>query len=592
MTIPENSVVFNRNISIGGGSPCDPLRLVQYDDTLPILAATLWLNGAKYTPPSGATVRIRWHKADDMAAYNPALGVGEDGTVYIQITQQMTAAAGVGFGNIEITTDAGVKNSDAIPFVVAKNAVQEGQIESGDEWLTVDEILKRVEALQAKVEQDASTASTDAQRAETAREATETAAETVKQIVAGNEAWTKQESNDRFALALKTDTGKGTSHEIYPDEGSNIVVTAYGYTEQEGDGDPSPENVRPIKVAGFFDSLLDPSLLYPGVVAYDFAKNTLCRDPVSNYNFDIFNGTFGTSGKREKYLQLHPSTKYVISADSIPTNISVYSVANDGSIAKLAALAASSGGVPPYQAQFTTTETGRITLIVYGGYYLEYPNFYIRPVDGSEIPFRTHLTNKGDNTTYAMLPITEPLCSGDYVVSNQDGQCVEVHDRAHIVISSDNFTANDGQGFIISSWDKIPKVKAYTTDIIFSHFTISAVNRNPANIVIAPSKIDPEKFPTASSFLAYCDEQKASGTPVQMVALRAKDGSDGYPSTFDPTYGIHTYSPVSLIANPDATGKVTVSGEKEVSAIYNKSLKKAFEELSNAILKLGGAQNV
>lgn len=60
--------------------------------------------------------------------------------------------------------------------------------------------------------------------------------------------YTKQECHSQFAHALVTNTGKCVSHKISPDEGSNILITAYGYTEQEGNGDPSPDNIRPLRV--------------------------------------------------------------------------------------------------------------------------------------------------------------------------------------------------------------------------------------------------------------------------------------------------------------------------------------------------------
>lgn len=597
MTIPENSVVFNRNISIGGGSPCDPLRLVQYDDTLPILAATLWLNGAKYTPPSGATVRIRWHKADDTAAYNPALGVGEDGTVYIQITQQMTAAAGVGFGNIEITADAGVKNSDAIPFVVAKNAVQEGQIESSDEWLSVDKILKRVEVLQAKVEKDAATASTDAQRAETARQAAETVAETVKQIVAGNEAWTKQESNDRFARALVTGTGKGLSHEIYPDAGSNIVMTAYGYTEQEGEGDPSPENVRPITVGG--------DEMYKIVLTGSESGWTETTDSTGGYKmFSLSIIPKIASGGVCNYY------KATTLGNKLPTDKTAYLTYTNTLIFRDDDFS----GIAEFKGCLAKLYENGAPLTVWA-----FPHrTSTAPTDGVYMP--VVLSNDVYNLRKfgckgIAIPLTEPLCEGDYVVNSQNGQCMEDHRISYLEVDSTwvpttvytNTISGDYLGFhlTMASVGVNPDRFPTSTTGVSSHFkygntyneiqesrlVVYGIDSNPPGgnfsfrvpmsemVPYGFSYEDPNTIKTA--FPAYAQAQKDAGTPIQLVLKISS-----------PNPVVNTHAPVPLIARPDTTGKVTVSGERDVSAVYNKSIKKAFEELSNAILKLGGAQNV
>ncbi len=598
MTIPENSVVFKRNISIGGGAPCDPLRLVQYDDTLPILAATLWLSGAKYTPPSGATVRIRWHKPDGTAAYNPAFGVTDDGVVYIQITQQMTAAAGVGFGNIEITTAAGVKNSDAIPFVIEKNAVQEGQIESSDEWLSVDEILKRVEVLQSQVEKDAATASTDAQRAETAREAAETAADKVTKIVAGNEAYTKQETHNLFARALVTDTGKGTSHEIYPDEGSNIVVTAYGYTEQEGEGDPSPENVRPIKVGG------QPVYVWQFTGEEDYWTERVSETTGVR--------TFRTNTRSERTVLGGVCTDYSGSTlNTMPNDKTVYLAYTSTLLFRDDEYAS----VDEWKSHLSELYKAGMPLTVYG---VPHPTAATSEPDGTFMLVATDgkpsLLRKQGCKGIA-IPLAEPLCEGDYVVSNQDGQCVESHNTIYLEVDSNwvptsvytDTISGDYLGFhlTMASVGVNPDRFPTSTTGVSSHFkygntyneiqesrlVVYGIDSNPPGgnfsfrvpmsemVPYGFSYEDPNTIKTA--FPAYAQAQKDAGTPIQLVLKISS-----------PNPVVNTHAPVPLISRPDTTGKVTVSGERDVSAVYNKSLKKAFEELQSAILKLGGAQNV
>lgn len=52
-----------------------PVHLVQYDDTLPVLAVALYKGGQPWTLPTGADVNLRMDKKDGHYVYNPALGV-------------------------------------------------------------------------------------------------------------------------------------------------------------------------------------------------------------------------------------------------------------------------------------------------------------------------------------------------------------------------------------------------------------------------------------------------------------------------------------------------------------------------------------
>ena len=64
-----------------------PVHLVQYDDTLPVLAVALYKGGQPWTLPTGADVNLRMDKKDGHYVYNPALGVSSDrSTVYMAVT--------------------------------------------------------------------------------------------------------------------------------------------------------------------------------------------------------------------------------------------------------------------------------------------------------------------------------------------------------------------------------------------------------------------------------------------------------------------------------------------------------------------------
>ena len=81
-------------------------------------------------------------------------------------------------------------------------------------------------------------------RIENAIEEADTKAEEALTRVGKLEMHVKEER----ARALKAKAGKASSLTIYPDEGSNLRVTAHGFTNQNGSGDPSP----PLKVDDTF----------------------------------------------------------------------------------------------------------------------------------------------------------------------------------------------------------------------------------------------------------------------------------------------------------------------------------------------------
>lgn len=130
-----------------------PVHLVQYDDTLPVLAVALYKNGQPWAVPSGAAVNIRMDKGDGHFVYNPALGVTSDRrTVYAAVTAQMTAVHGVHPAVLEVR-GSGVACTGALRLEIDRNPVQAGAIESTDEYKTVQELADEV-AANAKVVRD------------------------------------------------------------------------------------------------------------------------------------------------------------------------------------------------------------------------------------------------------------------------------------------------------------------------------------------------------------------------------------------------------------------------------------------------------
>lgn len=131
-----------------------PVHLVQYDDTLPVLAVALYKGGQPWTLPTGADVNLRMDKKDGHYVYNPALGVSSDrNTVYLAVTAQMTTGCGTFAPVVEVLAGGGVAGMAALRLEIDRNPVQDGMLESTDEYKTVQALAAEVAAI-AKIVRD------------------------------------------------------------------------------------------------------------------------------------------------------------------------------------------------------------------------------------------------------------------------------------------------------------------------------------------------------------------------------------------------------------------------------------------------------
>ena len=141
-----------------------------------------------------------------------------------------------------------------------------------------------------KIEEATTSIDADTKAAQDARKGAEDAESRVNAIVAGNEAYTKQQSHDLFALALKGTAEAAKSITIYPDKGSNVIATINGFTKQSGSGDPSPTNVRALTNGGIvlnktvFDGSENwlPGGVGIGETLYFFLNNAYSGDLVAS----------------------------------------------------------------------------------------------------------------------------------------------------------------------------------------------------------------------------------------------------------------------------------------------------------------------
>lgn len=279
------------------------------------------------------------------------------------------------------------------------------------------EITNKISAADATMKADLKTAKGYMDGAQAARGGAEEAESRVKKIVAGNEAYTKAESDNVYAKSQVKESERGTSVEVYPEDCSNLAVTAYGFTEQAGSGDSSPNNVRAITNCGV-DNYFVPEMLTSGVLWNSSSKTLTKPSTPELYYYDIFNGTTGANTIAENYIQLLPNTKYVFSAGKCDTATEVFSVGKDGSVSKLTT------GLSENSIEAETNDVGRITIRMYASGTSKATDIKIRRKDSSEL-FSYFVTN-GKTRKAVFSSLTSPLCNEDSVISWVKSGCDKV----------------------------------------------------------------------------------------------------------------------------------------------------------------------
>lgn len=251
------------------------VNLVQYDQTIPVLCVTLKKSGAEYKVPSDADVNIRMDKRDGYHVYNPALGVNAERTIaYFAVTPQMSTGWGDYYPIVEITVGGGIAGSAPIWLHFDRNPLPENAIISSDEYKTIQQLLKDVTAVKADTEQIK--AQTEAVRdqakgfADNAKNSADKAqtlvdgmpsdySQAMKDIgtlknqmqraypddsTIGENPWSSKNIVNMLCPPLQE---SGNPVVCYPVAGYPLGVKAKWEPVQEGSGDPSPKNIRPIK---------------------------------------------------------------------------------------------------------------------------------------------------------------------------------------------------------------------------------------------------------------------------------------------------------------------------------------------------------
>lgn len=138
ITIDSDRIIHEARCDLINRNIPDIVKIVQYDQTLPIIAVGLFKAGVAYALPSGAACNIRVKKPDGYVIYNPALGCNTARTVvYFEATNQMTVAAGEMHAIVEVVSGAKIAGTSPLRIRVEENPIQNDDIESEDEVITI-----------------------------------------------------------------------------------------------------------------------------------------------------------------------------------------------------------------------------------------------------------------------------------------------------------------------------------------------------------------------------------------------------------------------------------------------------------------------
>lgn len=152
--VGDNDIIHETSTDFVLRSVAKETHVVQYDNLLPIVKVYLFNNGERYVLPDDASVNLRFGKADHTFVYKGVLGCNESrDAVYFSVDQQMTAIDGKANPVLELFHSTGHLSSSPIPFIIDKNPIQDGDIESQDDFKILYEIQVQVNKNTHDIEQ-------------------------------------------------------------------------------------------------------------------------------------------------------------------------------------------------------------------------------------------------------------------------------------------------------------------------------------------------------------------------------------------------------------------------------------------------------
>lgn len=121
-------ILFRRRLELGAGwDIVQPVDIVQGDKNLPVLAATLTVNGQRYDAPSGTTFSLKVGQPGGMSVNISPLGVDSDGVVYFEFSPPLTSLHGEMRASVGVyLPDGGAKCSQLFDVHISRNPIPGG----------------------------------------------------------------------------------------------------------------------------------------------------------------------------------------------------------------------------------------------------------------------------------------------------------------------------------------------------------------------------------------------------------------------------------------------------------------------------------
>ena len=208
------------------------VHVVQYDDSLPLLAVKLFSDGQPYTIPSNANISIKLGKSDGKFVYNPALGCDSTRHIaYFEITYQMVVLAETVSPVIEVRIGSSIAASSSIGIIIDRNPIQRDDIESTSEWKVIQQAIdsaKNVIDYEVKAAASRSAAAVSEQNAKTS----ETNAKTSENNAKDSEAKAKSSETNAANSELEA-RRQANASDLYSTLSRSYAVGDTDYREGE-----------------------------------------------------------------------------------------------------------------------------------------------------------------------------------------------------------------------------------------------------------------------------------------------------------------------------------------------------------------------
>lgn len=141
--VPTDRITHKAKVDFSQRCVQKTIHIVQYDKSLPVIAVELFLNGAEYVLPSHADVKVRWGKRDRTFIYKDTLGCDASRhIVYFDVDEQMSFFYGPCNPILEVIISGNKAGSSIIPFEIDRNPVQEGDLESSNEYVDLNKTVQ------------------------------------------------------------------------------------------------------------------------------------------------------------------------------------------------------------------------------------------------------------------------------------------------------------------------------------------------------------------------------------------------------------------------------------------------------------------